>query len=101
MALALLIFAIMRTPRGSAASFNICLELDGPSKIYLSLISFASLKKSRRRNMDNDPRQNTLSLILVPSIITLAILILRTVGELQHWAPAFFNRNAGGGGALV
>src|SRR5882724_4339081 len=51
--------------------------------------------------MATNPRQSTTSLILVPSIITLAILILRTVGELQHWGPKFFNPNAGGGGALV
>jgi len=44
---------------------------------------------------------NILQLILVPSIITLAITILRLVGELQHWAPRFFDRTAGGGGAIV
>jgi hypothetical protein len=40
-------------------------------------------------------------LILVPSVITLAITLLRLAGELMHWSPTFFNRNAGGGGALV
>jgi hypothetical protein len=40
-------------------------------------------------------------LILVPSIITLAITLLRLVGELQHWSPRLFNSAAGGGGALV
>lgn len=40
-------------------------------------------------------------LILVPSIITLAITILRLVGELEHWSPRLFNTSAGGGGALV
>jgi hypothetical protein len=40
-------------------------------------------------------------LILWPSIITLAITVLRLVGELQHWSPRFFNPEAGGGGALV
>lgn len=43
----------------------------------------------------------TLKLILVPSLITLAVTILRLVGELQHWSPVFFNRAGGGGGALV
>jgi hypothetical protein len=41
------------------------------------------------------------SLILVPAVITLAITILRLVGELQGWSPLFFNKSAGGGGAIV
>lgn len=41
------------------------------------------------------------SLILVPAIITLAITILRLVGELQGWSPLFFNKSAGGGGAII
>jgi hypothetical protein len=40
-------------------------------------------------------------LILWPSIITLAITVLRLVGELQHWSPRFFNPEPGGGGAIV
>ncbi len=40
-------------------------------------------------------------LILVPSLITLAITLLRLVGELQNWSPALFNKAAGGGAALV
>jgi len=40
-------------------------------------------------------------LILVPAAITLAITLLRLVGELQGWSPALFSREAGGGGALV
>ncbi len=40
-------------------------------------------------------------LILVPSLMTLAITILRLVGELQHWSPKFFNSSAGGGAAIV
>jgi hypothetical protein len=40
-------------------------------------------------------------LILVPALITLAITLLRLVGELQGWAPRLFSREAGGGGALV
>jgi len=40
-------------------------------------------------------------LILVPAVITLAVTLLRLVGELQGWSPLFFNRSAGGGGALV
>src|SRR6266568_4801110 len=41
------------------------------------------------------------SLILIPSLITLAITILRLVGELQNWSPTFFSRAAGGAGAVV
>lgn len=40
-------------------------------------------------------------LILVPAVITLAITLLRLVGELQSWSPRLFSREAGGGGALV
>ncbi len=40
-------------------------------------------------------------LILVPALITLAITVLRLVGELNHWDPKLFNPAAGGGGALV
>ena len=40
-------------------------------------------------------------LILVPSVITLVITLLRIMGELRHWSPTLFNRSAGGGGALV
>ncbi len=41
------------------------------------------------------------NLILVPSVITLAITLLRLTGELMHWSPALFSAAAGGGGALV
>jgi hypothetical protein len=40
-------------------------------------------------------------LILIPSVITLAITLLRVIGELQHWSPTLFNPSPGGGGALV
>jgi hypothetical protein len=40
-------------------------------------------------------------LILIPAVITLAVTLLRLVGELQHWSPALFNPAAGGGGSLV
>ena len=46
-------------------------------------------------------RSSVFSLILVPAIITLAVTILRAVGELQQWSEAFFSRSAGGGGAIV
>lgn len=40
-------------------------------------------------------------LIVVPAIISLAVTLLRLVGELQHWSPKFFSREAGGAGAVV
>lgn len=43
-----------------------------------------------------------MQLILWPALITLAITILRLVGELQHWGSPWFNNSAGrGGGAVV
>jgi hypothetical protein len=40
-------------------------------------------------------------LILVPSVITLGITLLRLAGELAHWAPRFFSTAPGGGMAVV
>jgi hypothetical protein len=40
-------------------------------------------------------------LLLVPALITLAVTLLRLTGELKQWSPSLFNREAGGGGALV
>ena len=40
-------------------------------------------------------------LIAVPTLITLAVTILRVVGELKHWPTPWFSTAAGGGGALV
>ena len=40
-------------------------------------------------------------LIVVPAVITLAVTLLRLIGELQHWSPRLFSREAGGAGALV
>lgn len=40
-------------------------------------------------------------LILIPSVITLGVTILRLVGELQHWSQLFFSASAGGGLAIV
>ena len=42
-----------------------------------------------------------IGVIILDVIITLAITLLRVVGELRHWSPALFNPSAGGGGALV
>jgi hypothetical protein len=40
-------------------------------------------------------------LIMTPALITLALTVLRLVGELEHWTPLLFNPASGGGGALV
>ncbi len=41
------------------------------------------------------------NLIIVPALISLAITLLRLTGELMNWSSAFFNKSAGGGGALI
>jgi hypothetical protein len=46
-------------------------------------------------------KSSTLRFILVPAVITLAITILRLVGELQHWPAPLFNSGAGGGAAII
>jgi hypothetical protein len=40
-------------------------------------------------------------LIVVPAVVTLAVTLLRLIGELQHWSPRLFSREAGGAGAIV
>jgi hypothetical protein len=49
----------------------------------------------------SNARPGTMQLILVPSIITLAITILRLVGELLHWPTPWFSTTAGGGLAII
>jgi hypothetical protein len=51
--------------------------------------------------MSDDASVRPGRLILVPAIITLAVTLLRLVGELQGWSPRLFSKAAGGGGALV
>jgi hypothetical protein len=40
-------------------------------------------------------------LIKVPAIITLAVTILRLMGELEHWSKTYFDPQAGGGNAII
>lgn len=40
-------------------------------------------------------------LIAIPTVITLAVTILRVVGELKHWPTPWFSTMPGGGGAVV
>jgi hypothetical protein len=49
----------------------------------------------------SESRPTTTQLILIPGLITLAVTGLRLVGELQHWSPRLFNREAGGPGSLI
>jgi hypothetical protein len=44
---------------------------------------------------------STRRLVLGPALITLAITLLRLIGEVNRWSPRLFNREAGGGGALI
>jgi len=41
------------------------------------------------------------SLIVIPALITLAVTLLRLVGDLEHWPSPRFSNAAGGGGASV
>jgi hypothetical protein len=40
-------------------------------------------------------------LVAVPAAITLAVTLLRLLGELMNWSPLLFSREAGGAAALV
>jgi hypothetical protein len=51
--------------------------------------------------MSKTPSTSIGNLILIPAVITLAVTILRLVGELRHWPRALFNPDAGGPGALI
>jgi hypothetical protein len=50
---------------------------------------------------ENAGSSSTKSLILMPAVVTLAVTLLRLVGELQGWSPRLFSREAGGGAAIV
>lgn len=49
----------------------------------------------------SDTRLCITKLITIPAVITLAVTILRLVGELQHWSKAWFNPEAGGPWSIV
>jgi hypothetical protein len=49
----------------------------------------------------SDSKTSIKSLIFIPSVVTLAITILRLIGELNHWSETWFNPSAGGGGAVI
>ena len=51
--------------------------------------------------MANNEKLSITRLIAVPAIITLAVTLLRLVGELQHWGMPWFGNKAGGEGAII
>ena len=53
------------------------------------------------RQMNPGRHISTLQLIAVPALITLAVTILRLVGEMQGWSRVWFNPAPGGGGGLI
>jgi len=50
---------------------------------------------------DTSPQTSTMQMILIPSLITLGVTLLRLIGELQHWPKVLFNPDAGGGGSII
>ena len=46
-------------------------------------------------------RVSIMHLILIPSVITLAVTIIRLIGELNNWSDFWFSRKAGGGGSPI
>ncbi len=51
--------------------------------------------------MADAKRVHMARLIAIPTVITLAVTILRLWGELHHWGMPWVNPAAGGGGALI
>ena len=51
--------------------------------------------------MASEKSASVTGLVWMPALITLAITIIRLVGELQHWPKPWFDASAGGGGAIV
>ncbi|MEK6287051.1 MAG: hypothetical protein AABO57_15030 [Acidobacteriota bacterium] len=51
--------------------------------------------------MSSSRRTSTVHLIAIPAVITLAITVVRLIGEMQGWSRVWFNPSAGGGGALI
>jgi hypothetical protein len=52
-------------------------------------------------NVSIEGKDEDMSLILWPAVITLAITLLRLFGELSGWSKALVNPAAGGAGALI
>src|SRR5262249_11332148 len=87
-----------------------CIDRKSAFSQIISVFSFGGKKTAfpeswhKEVPMPEIPSSNRLRiarLVLIPSIITLVVTLLRAMGELQHWSPALFNSSPGGGGALV
>ena len=46
-------------------------------------------------------RSSIVRLILIPGLITLAVTLLRLLGELQHWSKVLFNPEPGGPWSII
>lgn len=46
--------------------------------------------------MSGPSRAAVARLILIPSLLALAVTLLRLIGELRHWSPQWFDNEAGG-----
>ncbi len=66
-----------------------------PNTLSNPAVDVLPLKGGRMANVA------TKKLILVPAVITLAVSLLRLLGELNHWSTRLFNPAPGGGGAIV
>ena len=51
--------------------------------------------------MTENSKPSLSRMVLVPALLTLAVTLVRLAGELMRWSPSLFNRDPGGGGALV
>jgi hypothetical protein len=49
----------------------------------------------------NGKSLSTGQMIAFPAVVALAVTIIRLIGELKGWSPAYFSTEPGGGGALV
>jgi len=52
-------------------------------------------------NINPEQRTSIARLILIPSVITLLVTLLRLTGELLHWSTTLFSPEAGGGGSII
>jgi len=58
-------------------------------------------KEDSMSNTSSAVRPSVMSLILIPSVVTLFVTILRVYGELHNWPRPWFSSQAGGGGAII
>jgi hypothetical protein len=70
----------------SAGSFSECAHLKGEKFMA---------------DTSSGNRVSIMQLILIPSVISLAITLVRLIGELQNWPSALFNREPGGAGSII